>query len=58
MNLEEELTNFHAECINHFINDNSISRIQIDAIASHGHTILHQPERQYRIRLGQESFII
>ena len=55
MNLEEELTNFHAKCINHFINANSISRTHIDAIASHGHTILHQPENGFTLQIIKGS---
>ncbi len=41
---------FLGETINHFINNYKI--LKIDFIASHGHTILHQPEKGITLQIG------
>lgn len=38
------------EVINHFISKNNIKAI--DFIASHGHTVLHQPEKRITLQIG------
>ena len=42
----------HAEMINAFILNHKVKKSKIDAIASHGQTVMHVPEHQH----GQEEF--
>ena len=48
--LNKEYTSFLASQINLFIAKNKIQ--DIDAICSHGHTILHQPEKGFTLQIG------
>ncbi|NEV94664.1 anhydro-N-acetylmuramic acid kinase [Psychroflexus sp. YR1-1] len=48
--LDEDYTLLLAEYINRFISENHVS--DIDFIASHGHTILHQPEKGLTYQIG------
>ncbi len=49
-NLNVLYTQLLSEIINNFISDNNI--VQIDAVCSHGHTILHQPENKLTLQIG------
>lgn len=57
LELNEAYTQYLGEAINQFIKKNTISRDQIDAICSHGHTILHQPDQGYTLQIGNLSAI-
>lgn len=46
---------FLGEKVNRFITQNKIS--SVDFIASHGHTIFHQPERNFTFQLGSGAAI-
>lgn len=48
--LNEEYTTFLADIIRIFISDNQIENL--DAICSHGHTILHQPQNEITLQIG------
>ena len=48
--LDVEYTHFLAEALNKFIIENSLKAI--DAICSHGHTVLHQPEKGITKQIG------
>jgi anhydro-N-acetylmuramic acid kinase len=48
--LNEEYTDYLGQCISHFLKENNI--IQLDAVCSHGHTILHQPEAGITLQIG------
>lgn len=48
--LNGEYTDYLANCINTFIKKNKI--VQLDAVCSHGHTILHEPENNYTLQIG------
>lgn len=50
--LDKELGQHIAELINNFIREFNIDKNQIDAIASHGHTIFHQPSEKYTLQIG------
>ncbi len=50
--LDKELGRYFARCVNEFIHDPQISGEEIDAIASHGHTIFHQPENGFTLQIG------
>lgn len=48
--LNENYTNFLGATIQWFINHHNISGI--DAVCSHGHTILHQPQNGFTLQIG------
>lgn len=50
--LNQQLGVFFAESVNHFLQKYEISRASVDAIASHGQTIFHQPEAGFTVQLG------
>lgn len=50
--LDKSLGKHYAACINSFVTDQKISKNGIDAIASHGHTIFHQPDKGYTVQIG------
>ncbi|MES2589058.1 MAG: anhydro-N-acetylmuramic acid kinase [Bacteroidota bacterium] len=50
--LDKELGEFYAKQVNSFIKKNKISKKSIDAIASHGQTIFHQPEKGITVQIG------
>ena len=55
--LDKAIGLFFAEQINSFIEQNKLDQNNIDAIASHGQTILHQPENGFTLQLGCGSTI-
>jgi len=48
--LNEEYTQYLGEIISAFINKHSI--VDLDAVCSHGHTILHRPEKRITLQIG------
>lgn len=56
-NVENELTLLHAKFVNDFIVENKINRHEIDAIAFHGHTILHDPENKITWQIGNAELL-
>jgi anhydro-N-acetylmuramic acid kinase len=48
--LNKEYTNLLAEIIKNFISANNIENL--DAVCSHGHTILHQPQNGFTLQIG------
>ena len=50
--LNRDLGYFYALSVNNFILENGINKLEIDAIASHGQTIFHQPEEGFTVQLG------
>lgn len=50
--LDKEIGTFYATCVNEFIEKNKINKEEIDAIASHGQTIFHQPEKGITVQIG------
>lgn len=46
---------FIGETVNHFISENNLKNA--DLIASHGHTIFHQPEKNFTYQLGSGAAI-
>lgn len=50
--LDKELGFFFSTEVNKFIKVNNIDKTKIDAIASHGHTIFHQPEKGFTHQIG------
>lgn len=53
--LDAELTFLFATYIADFIKENAIEKV--DAIASHGHTIFHQPSKKYTLQIGNGSYL-
>ena len=50
--LDKAIGLFYAEQVKLFLNDFNIERNSIEAIASHGQTILHQPENRFTLQIG------
>jgi len=50
--LNAQLGRFYAEAVNSFLAKNNLNKESIDAIASHGQTIFHQPEDGFTVQLG------
>lgn len=50
--LNQVLGRFYADAVNAFIQKFSLEKTHIDAVASHGQTIFHQPEDGYTVQLG------
>lgn len=52
LQLDKELGQFFSKAVNDFIEINKINKDKINAIASHGHTIYHQPENGFTCQIG------
>ncbi len=50
--LDKELGLIFAKKVNEFLSENKIDKNSIDAIASHGHTIHHQPQNGFTQQIG------
>lgn len=50
--LDKELGIFYGATVNQFISEKGISKAEVDAIASHGQTIFHQPELSFTCQIG------
>ena len=50
--LDQQIAKFYAQCVNDFITEFDIDRQDITAIAAHGQTIFHQPEKGYTTQIG------
>lgn len=48
--LNKKYTSYLGELISHFITKNQLTNL--DAICSHGHTILHQPQNGFTLQIG------
>lgn len=55
--LDYDLAVFFSQAINQFIEDNKLNRSEIDAIASHGQTIFHQPQKGFTTQIGNPAVI-
>ena len=55
--LDKKIGSFFGDTVNQFINDYEIDKKNICAIASHGQTILHQPENGFTLQIGCGSTI-
>lgn len=50
--LDKELGVFFGKSVNEFISENAILKSEIDAVASHGQTIFHQPNIGFTCQIG------
>ncbi|MCB9335535.1 MAG: anhydro-N-acetylmuramic acid kinase, partial [Flavobacteriales bacterium] len=55
--LNNELGNYIGDSVNTFINKNNLNKSLINFIASHGHTIFHQPEKKLTLQIGNGANI-
>lgn len=55
--LDVDLGNYCGEEVNKFISKNEINKNDIDFIASHGHTIFHNPTEGYTLQIGNGNNI-
>ncbi|MFO1123711.1 MAG: anhydro-N-acetylmuramic acid kinase [Hyphomicrobiales bacterium] len=49
---ERVLTEWHAEAVHAFCQEQSLTLSEIDVIGFHGQTVLHRPERRLTVQLG------
>lgn len=54
---DTELGKYFGEKVNEFIITNKINKNEIDAIASHGHTVFHQPDLGFTTQIGSGAQI-
>lgn len=50
--LDKEIGGYFAQAVNNFCQKHRIEKEKIDAIASHGHTIFHQPDKGMTLQIG------
>ncbi|MFO7789788.1 MAG: anhydro-N-acetylmuramic acid kinase, partial [Bacteroidales bacterium] len=50
--LHQDYGKWIARTVNAFLNDHHLKRSDIDLIASHGHTVFHQPDAKLTLQLG------
>ena len=50
--LDKNLGRFYGDKVNEFIAKNKLNKTQIDAIACHGQTIFHQPQKRFTYQIG------
>lgn len=50
--LDKQIASFYADKVNEFVEKFKIDKINIDAIASHGQTIFHQPQNGFTYQIG------
>jgi anhydro-N-acetylmuramic acid kinase len=49
---EELITRTHAEAVEAFLRDNSLTAADVDVVGFHGQTVLHRPEQGLTVQLG------
>lgn len=57
MNLDYELGVYFSQCIREFMEEFAIPKTDVDAIASHGQTIFHQPSKGYSTQIANPAVI-
>ncbi len=57
MQLNTDLGKYYGELVNNFLEEHQIDSITIDAIASHGQTIFHQPENGFTTQIGSGAHL-
>lgn len=55
--LDKEIGNFFGKTVLSFLEKHAIDKTSIHAIASHGHTVFHQPEKGFTVQIGCGSTI-
>ncbi|MEA3447620.1 MAG: anhydro-N-acetylmuramic acid kinase [Bacteroidota bacterium] len=55
--LHQDYGKWIAKTVNNFINEHHIQRTDIDLIASHGHTVFHQPDKGITLQIGDGNVI-
>ena len=55
--VDVEFGSYTGELVNRFIEKNNIQKEEIDCIASHGHTIFHEPEHGFTTQIGEGTAI-
>lgn len=54
---DKQLGSYFGQMIEQFVDDFNIKKDEVDAIASHGHTIFHQPQNGFTLQIGCGSTI-
>lgn len=51
----EHLTNYHVKAVKQVLQDNNMEASDIDLVGFHGHTILHRPQDQLTLQIGDPA---
>jgi anhydro-N-acetylmuramic acid kinase len=54
---DKHLGKYFGHMVEQFVDDFSVDKTEVDAIASHGHTVFHQPENGFTLQIGCGSTI-
>lgn len=49
---EMQLTNWHCDVVQQFLDENDLTHSKIDVIGFHGQTVIHRPEKLLTVQLG------
>lgn len=52
--LDAELSLFYGSIVLEYLEKNKINQSEIDAVASHGQTVFHQPQKGYTVQIGNK----
>lgn len=60
LELDQQLGCFFGESVNVFLSENQLSKAAFDFVASHGHTVFHQPEKGFTLQIanGPEGAVV
>jgi anhydro-N-acetylmuramic acid kinase len=51
--IENEVTQWHVEAVESFLQKHDLTHSKIDVIGFHGQTVIHRPERQLTVQIGK-----
>lgn len=57
VSLDHDLGSFFGQIVSDFLSKNTIDRSEVDAIASHGQTVFHQPAKGFTSQIGNPAVI-
>lgn len=57
LELDKDLGQYFGKAVNTFLEKNNIEKSSIDFIASHGHTLFHQPDKGITLQIGNGQAI-
>lgn len=55
--LDYDLAVFYSDCVNDLLVAHKVDKTKIDAIASHGQTVFHQPAKGYTTQIGNPAVL-
>lgn len=52
-----QLTSYHVKAVKQLLQDNNMAALDIDLVGFHGHTILHRPQDQLTLQIGDPAIL-